>query len=137
MVEGGGDVVGEADMLEAIFFAHEAMQPLIDIQLQLQETHGAAKRPYSPPAKDEDLADLLETLGPTPLIVRSSSLLEDNFGTAFAGKYDSIFLPNQGTLEENLKALTQAIARIYASTLNPTALLYRKPQKAHGSTDGI
>jgi hypothetical protein len=58
--------------------------------------------------------------------VRSSSLLEDNFGTAFAGKYESIFLPNQGRIDQNLEALTRAIARIYASTLNPTALLYRR-----------
>ena len=61
MVEGGGDLISEADMLEAIFFAHNAMQPLIDLQLQLQKTHGAAKRPYAPPAKDEDLVALLET----------------------------------------------------------------------------
>jgi hypothetical protein len=60
------------------------------------------------------------------LIVRSSSLLEDNFGTSFAGKYDSIFLPNQGTLEENLKQLVKAMGSIYASTLNPHALMYRR-----------
>ena len=69
---------------------------------------------------------LLERLGNQPLIVRSSSLLEDNFGTSFAGKYESIFLPNQGSHTENLHALTQAIARVYASTLNPNALLYRR-----------
>ena len=69
---------------------------------------------------------ILSSVNEKPIIVRSSSLLEDNFGTAFAGKYDSIFLANQGTPEENLRALTQAIARIYASTLNPTALLYRR-----------
>ncbi|MCK4472042.1 MAG: phosphoenolpyruvate synthase, partial [Anaerolineae bacterium] len=61
-----------------------------------------------------------------PLIVRSSSLLEDNFGFSFAGKYDSFFCPNQGTLEENLAALTDAIARVYASVLGPDALLYRQ-----------
>ncbi len=69
---------------------------------------------------------ILEKEKNNPLIVRSSSLLEDNFGTSFAGKYDSIFLPNQGAADENLKALTQAIATIYASTLNPNALLYRR-----------
>ncbi len=74
----------------------------------------------------EKLQLLLLNVGGRPLIVRSSSLLEDNFGTSFAGKYDSIFLPNQGSPEQNLKALTNAIARIYASTLNPTALLYRR-----------
>jgi hypothetical protein len=73
-----------------------------------------------------ELRALLAKTGPQPLIVRSSSLLEDNFGTSFAGKYESIFCPNQGTLEENLYQLTQAIQRIYASILNPDVLLYRR-----------
>jgi hypothetical protein len=79
-----------------------------------------------PPEILVELRDLLAIIGEKPLIVRSSSLLEDNFGTAFAGKYDSHFCPNQGSIEENLKALTLAIARTYASTLKPDALLYRR-----------
>ena len=73
----------------------------------------------------ESLQVVLEKAGSQPLIVRSSSLLEDNFGTSFAGKYDSYFCPNQGTLQENLEALTHAIIMVYASALNPSALLYR------------
>ncbi len=77
-----------------------------------------------------DILDYLQTLlikiGNKPLIVRSSSLLEDNFGTSFAGKYESIFCPNQGSLKQNLKELTIAIKQIYASVLNPNALLYRR-----------
>jgi hypothetical protein len=73
----------------------------------------------------ERLQAILDEAGKRPLIVRSSSLLEDNFGTSFAGKYDSFFCPNQGSPKENLKALTEAIARVYASCMNPNALLYR------------
>jgi hypothetical protein len=73
----------------------------------------------------ERLKELLNEAGKRPLIVRSSSLLEDNFGTSFAGKYDSYFCPNQGTPGENLTSLAEAIARVYASCLNPNALLYR------------
>jgi hypothetical protein len=73
-----------------------------------------------------ELRHLLEMVGDQPLIVRSSSLLEDNFGTSFAGKYMSLFCPNQGTPELNLRDLTQAIQRIYASIFNPDALLYRR-----------
>ncbi len=69
---------------------------------------------------------LLDQVGRKPLIVRSSSLLEDNFGTSFAGKYDSYYCPNQGSEEENLRDLTRAIQRIYSSSLNPDALLYRR-----------
>jgi hypothetical protein len=78
-----------------------------------------------PPEIQERLKDLVRNAGKTPLIVRSSSLLEDNFGTSFAGKYDSIFCPNQGALEENLSTLTNAITQVYASSVNPDALLYR------------
>src|SRR5512139_1410534 len=74
----------------------------------------------------ERLRAILDRAGNTPLIVRSSSLLEDNFGTSFAGKYESHFCPNQGTPRENLRELTTAIRRIYASVYNPDALFYRR-----------
>lgn len=74
----------------------------------------------------EKLREILDEVGKAPLIVRSSSLLEDNFGTSFAGKYESVFCPNQDTPENNLKALTKAITYVYASALNPDALLYRR-----------
>jgi hypothetical protein len=73
----------------------------------------------------ERLQAILNEAGKRPLIVRSSSLLEDNFGFSFAGKYNSYFCPNQAAPEENLAALTEAIARVYASCVNPNALLYR------------
>ena len=60
MVEGGGNLVSEDDMLEAIFFGHRSLQPLIDMQLKLLETNGVAKRPFEPPAKDEALVAKLE-----------------------------------------------------------------------------
>jgi len=73
----------------------------------------------------ESLEHILQDAGDRPLIVRSSSLLEDNFGTSFAGKYESTFLPNQGSHDEKYQALIRAITSIYASVLNPDALLYR------------
>ncbi len=80
----------------------------------------------------EGLRGILEQVGNAPLIVRSSSLLEDNFGYAFSGKYHSFFCPNQGTLEENLDALKDAVRKVYASVLNPDALFYRRH---HGLLD--
>jgi hypothetical protein len=74
----------------------------------------------------DSMLNLLDEVGKKPLIVRSSSLLEDNFGTSFAGKYISVFLPNQGSREENLKELIRGVARVYASTLDPNALMYRR-----------
>jgi len=64
-----------------------------------------------------------------PLAVRSSSMLEDRIGTSFAGKYETIFINNRGTLDERLEQLTRAIKEVYASTYSPSALQYRKKHK--------
>ncbi len=73
----------------------------------------------------EQFKRMLEYFGQSPIIVRSSSLLEDNFGNAFAGKYESVFCINQGTPEERYQAFAQAVRRIYASTMNEDAIAYR------------
>ena len=61
MVEGSGNIVSEADMLEAIFFGHQAMQPIIDLQIKLKETNGVPKRPFVPPERDEELVRKIES----------------------------------------------------------------------------
>jgi hypothetical protein len=86
---------------------------------------GEFAKGYFPEGIIERLRDIITEANGKPLIVRSSSLLEDNFGTSFAGKYESIFLPNQGSDKENLSALMTAIKTVYASVLHPDALLYR------------
>ncbi len=45
---------------------------------------------------------ILDEVGDKPLIVRSSSLLEDRMGSAFSGKYRSLFLANQGSKRERM-----------------------------------
>ncbi len=78
-----------------------------------------------PPHIVEDFLQMLEYFGQSPIIVRSSSLLEDNFGNAFAGKYESVFCVNQGTPEERYEAFENAVKIVYASTMNEDALAYR------------
>ncbi|MFW3145417.1 MAG: PEP/pyruvate-binding domain-containing protein [Thermoplasmatota archaeon] len=72
------------------------------------------------------LREILRDLGSVPIIVRSSSHLEDSFGAAFSGKYKSLFLPNQGNEDQNLADLMDAIAEVWASTFNPNAIEYRR-----------
>lgn len=73
----------------------------------------------------EKFIQMLEYYGQSPIIIRSSSLLEDNFGNAFAGKYESVFCVNQGTPEERYKAFEEAVRTVYASTMSEDALAYR------------
>ena len=76
----------------------------------------------------EQLRDVLNQLNGRPFVARSSSLLEDHLDYAFAGKYDSVFCPNQGTHQENFEALLDAVRRVYASTFNPKAMIERQQQ---------
>ena len=73
----------------------------------------------------EQFRSVLEYFGQSPIIVRSSSLLEDGIGNAFAGKYESVFCPNQGTLEERYRDFERAVRQVYASTVSPEAYRYR------------
>lgn len=70
-------------------------------------------------------SDILDYFGQSPVIVRSSSLLEDNFGNAFAGKYESVFCANQGSREKRLEDFLHAVRQVYASTMSEKALKYR------------
>src|SRR3990172_3625139 len=73
----------------------------------------------------EQFVAMLEYFGQSPIIVRSSSLLEDGFGNAFTGKYESVFCPNQGSPEERLSSFLSAVRTVYASSMSRKALLYR------------
>ena len=74
----------------------------------------------------EQFTHILEYYGQDPYIVRSSSILEDGFDNAFAGKYESVFCANRGTPEERLEEFENAVRTVYASSASLSALDYRK-----------
>ena len=74
----------------------------------------------------KEFIHILDYFGQNPIIVRSSSFLEDGYGNAFAGKYESVFCVNRGSLEERLAAFEEAVKIVYSSTMNISALEYRK-----------
>ncbi|MEW6050404.1 MAG: PEP/pyruvate-binding domain-containing protein [Candidatus Zixiibacteriota bacterium] len=96
-------------------------------QVRLEYPHVVQtfKNSHFPPEILKGLSVALDDLGDRPLIVRSSSLLEDRMGSAFSGKYKSLFLANQGDKKVRLEALTDAIAEVYASTFGPDPIEYR------------
>jgi len=111
---------------------NQKYRSLDEIRAEFPSVLEAHRQGQFPEEIIERLKDVLEKMGDNPLIVRSSSLLEDNFGYSFAGKYQSYFCPNQGTPAENLRDLLDAIRKVYASSLNPDAILYRQH---HGLID--
>ncbi len=90
------------------------------------------KNSQLPPEIMNGLSVALDDFGESPLVIRSSSILEDRFGSSFAGKYKSLFIANQGTKNERLHALVDAITEVYASTFSPDAIEYRAE---HGMID--
>jgi pyruvate,water dikinase len=73
----------------------------------------------------DQFVEMLDYFGQAPIVVRSSSLLEDGFGNAFSGKYESVFCANQGSPQERLEAFLAAVRQVYASAMGRDALLYR------------
>ncbi|MFH1350753.1 MAG: polyribonucleotide nucleotidyltransferase [Pseudomonadota bacterium] len=55
MVEGGANFVSEADMIEAIFYGHQALQPMLDLQMEMKSEVGKPKRFVSPASTDPTL----------------------------------------------------------------------------------
>lgn len=99
-----------------------------DLQLVRQEYPFIVhmfKNASLPPEVTKALSAALDDFGDVPLIVRSSSLLEDQAGLAFAGKYKSLFIPNKGQKEERLAHLVDAITEVYASMFGPDPIDYR------------
>ncbi len=88
-----------------------------------------------PPHSVQMLSLLLDDLGDTPIIVRSSSLLEDRTNAAFSGKYKSLFLANQGPKPERLRRLIDAVLEVYASMFNPDSIQYRKERELLNFTE--
>ncbi|MFP5214115.1 MAG: PEP/pyruvate-binding domain-containing protein, partial [Acidobacteriota bacterium] len=74
----------------------------------------------------EDFRHFLVRIGEHPLILRSSSLLEDNFGHAFSGKYDSVFIANTGDIDTRLAEFIRAYKQVFKSIFSPSAILYRR-----------
>jgi CheY-like chemotaxis protein len=73
---------------------------------------------------NEDLKSFLVEVN-HPLAVRSSSLLEDSQYQPFTGVYETFMLGNQQAhLEERLRALSEAIKRVYASMFSRHAKAY-------------
>jgi len=69
MVEGECEFFSEQEMLDAIFFGHAALQPLIEVQSELAKLVGNTKREFIVPAVDAELAAKVNTLAEAQVAV--------------------------------------------------------------------
>lgn len=96
-----------------------------EIRIEYRNIVQLMKNSMLPPEIINSLSVALDDFGDSPIIVRSSSVLEDQVGAAFSGKYKSLFLANQGSKQERLEALEDAIIEVYASVYGPDPIQYR------------
>ncbi|MFQ5883802.1 MAG: PEP/pyruvate-binding domain-containing protein [Thermoplasmata archaeon] len=82
-----------------------------------------------PPGAHDSLMRFLEDEN-RPLIVRSSSVLEDRPEHSFAGIYQSVFITNKGPLTKRIAELEMAIRIVYTSTYGPNARKYAERMEA-------
>ncbi len=116
------------------FIEYNNLEEIINVKYknleEVREEYPLVERLFKngamPPTIHDGLERMLIEIGDRPLVVRSSSLLEDRIGHAFSGKYKSLFIRNQGTIEARLDALENAISEVYASVFHPDPIEYRR-----------
>jgi hypothetical protein len=121
----GSDVFSTYLVQNGCWWIHEKQK---DPSLFLAEAEDGRRRILNGvfwPEIQQEFAAMLDYFGQSPIIVRSSSLLEDAFGGSFAGKYESVFCVNQGSPAKRLEDFMSAVRTIYASAMSERALRYR------------
>jgi len=121
--DGLADFVGYNDLQDVI---EQKFKDIDQVRQEYSNVIQLFKNSSFTPRVISGISVALDAFGDVPLIVRSSSLLEDRLGTAFSGKYKSLFVGNQGTKETRLAGLLDAIAEVYASTFGPDPIEYRR-----------
>ena len=98
---------------------------MIDIRTSYPRVIQMLKNARLSPYILNELNKIVDCCEDCPLIIRSSSLLEDQMDTSFSGKYKSLFITNTGTRAERIKQLVDGILEVYASIFNPDSIQYR------------
>jgi polyribonucleotide nucleotidyltransferase len=114
MVEGGGQFVSEADMIDAIFYGHRSIQPMLDMQIELKQAAGKPKRVVSDGAENDDLCQKLEAIA-TPLLDNTIRIADKQ-------------LRNQSR-KEAMKATIQGLGEEYASRKSEIGSLFHDLDK--------
>ncbi len=118
MVEGGGRFVSESDMIEAIFYGHNAIQPMLQMQLDMKAELGKPKREFTPPAKDEVLENRVIELSTPSLqeVIRTADKKErqkrrDQVATEVVAKLSEEYEDQEGQIKELIHDLEKNMVR--------------------------
>ena len=118
MVEGGAKEASEEDLVEAIYFGHQGIQSILDLQKQLQQAVGNSKREFPPPAVNEALKAKVAELALTPLAealtLFGKKERQDRIKAIFQDLYEELngsFPESRGAIQKFVEELERRILR--------------------------
>ncbi|MCF0248436.1 MAG: pyruvate, phosphate dikinase [Synergistes sp.] len=144
--DSGDESLGCTKVPRSIFFSIEIFRkflekvPRLDSLLANEDPNEIEHAFMNTPLPSEASLFIREFLSDMhdPVVVRSSSRLEDDVKHSFAGKYLTTVLGNKsGTLEERAAAVENEVRRIYSRTFFPAATDYRMRHKLGSDDMGI
>ncbi len=117
MVEGEMNEVSEAEMLEAIKFAHDAIKPMCKLQMEMAQEKGVVKREYEPEISDPELQERIHNeLYQKIYDTARQGLPKHERADAFA-KIEEDFTASLGLTEEELEEKKLLIGRYFHDEL--------------------
>ena len=114
MVESGSLFVSESDMIEAIFFGHEAMQPMLDMQEELKNEIGKPKRVIATETVNEELRKKVSEMG-TPLlqdvVTTADKMLRQEKGRQVHNKIQDALNETYADMESEIREAVHALEK--------------------------
>ncbi len=114
MVESGSLFVSEADMIEAIFFGHEAMQPMLDMQEELKNEIGKPKRVIPTVSVNEELRKKVSEMG-VPLlqdvVTTADKMLRQEKGRQVQNKIQDALNETYENMESEIREEVHALEK--------------------------
>jgi polyribonucleotide nucleotidyltransferase len=135
MVEGGARILPEDVVLEALFGAHQAVQPLIALQEELQRKVGKPKRAVVPPASDEALAAQVKEFATAKLkAALGKSVKQERYAALDAVGDETVGHFGAGD-SERAKLVSSLVAKVTKNVVREQIITERKRLDGRGLAD--
>ena len=135
MVEGGARIVSEEDMLKALFLAHEAAAPLLDVQDELVRVAGKPKRVFEEPSADTVLADRVRAVAIEKLSSALTVAVKQERAAAIkAAKREATAVLGEEFADREGE-VAEALGKLPDGTMRKTILDERRRVDGRGLTD--
>ncbi len=135
MVEGGASMLPDQVLLEALFAAHEALQPLIALQEQLQRQVGKPKRTVTEAKTDGALEQQVRQLAlPKLRAALATSVKQERYAALDAARQDVVSAVANGS-PERAKEVGDIFDRLTRDVVRETIVHERRRIDGRGLAD--